>query len=108
MSEHISEETIAKVKAENPGRELHLFGNEFGQAIFRSPTRSEYERMLEERHNEELRVVAPRNLVMSCAIYPKDAELLALLDRYPGLINVFAGELASIAGAKSVSIRKKL
>lgn len=104
----IPEDVIAKVRADNPGVELHLLGNEFGQAIFRVPPKATFERYLTEMMETETRVQAFRTIVNDSLVYPDKEGMAALLKERPGLLTTFAGELSEIAGVKRASISRKL
>ena len=104
----ISEDVIAEVRAANPGVELHLLGNEYGQAIFRVPPAAVHDRFIEQASDPTTRVQAIRALVFGSLVYPTKEQFQELVRARPGLVAVFGGELVEIAGTKRVSVNRKL
>src|SRR5688500_12641686 len=100
------DETVEALKQQHG--EVHLIGNEHGQAIFRLPNAREYQRLIDEVGNQQLKGAATKTLVMACVVWPAMAAFKDLVERKPGLVQVFGGELVELAGAKAATTVKKL
>jgi len=104
----IPQSTIDEVKAANPGVELHLLGNRFGQAIFRVPTAREYQLFVDQQQNPTTKGTAMKQLVVSCVVHPKREEFAALIASRPGLVATFGSDMLTIAGVTENEVQKKL
>lgn len=51
---------------------------------------------------------APESLLLDCIVHPERAEVSAMLSRMPGLVEVFAAELATLGGATQTVEKKAL
>jgi hypothetical protein len=107
----ITEEQLAKTKAEHPGVELHLLSNPDtdDQIICKGPNEGEWKRFKEKSGTtvpEQL--AAARTLVVSCLVYPSKEDFVALVQQRPGLPETFAGELTEIAGISRKATHRKL
>lgn len=105
-TETITDETLQKLKAEH-GSVLHL-GNEFGEAVFRVPSDTEWQRFQDELADQETRGAAMKPLVIACCVYPEPPRFLDMIKRRPGLVATFGGEIVDFAGVKKVTVRKIL
>jgi len=110
--EKIDDKTIATVKAANPGTELHHIAHDTlpDEILARPPTGMEWRmfRAMQAEEDVQQKVAAARMLVDSCTIYPGKAELAAMLEAHPGLIETFAGEITEAAGLSRKARRKKV
>lgn len=116
MSDEIPSSEIARVKNEFADREAvnvsisdgsneHLF-------LMTSPKREEwkkYRREVTESGNDIEKIEAAIERAALAQIrYPSRDDVKALFDRRPGIIQLFADELAKLAGAQSEVVSKKL
>jgi hypothetical protein len=102
----IPPEVISKLKAEHGG--LRLLGNDDGCAIFRCPTTQEWQRFLDQMAEPETKAAAVKQLVIDCCVYPPEAQFFALIERKPGIVNAFGGDVIEFAGMKRLQTRKDL
>lgn len=75
-------------------------------AIVRRPGRAEFARFTKEGLTDPLR--AMHHLFFDCLVHPAAPEMRPMFDRYPGLINAFAGRLLAMAKANLEVLEKKL
>jgi hypothetical protein len=102
---------IAKVKAANPGIEIELVEHPSlpHDFIVRGPSRGVWNIYRAKISSEGEKVTADDVLFQACVLWPeRGEEREALLDQYPGLVNVVAGEIIEIGGASRQATHRKL
>jgi hypothetical protein len=103
-STKLTDEVFAELKAKH-GDVIGLETDD-GAAVFRAPTRQEWERFLKEQASEDTKAAAHRPLIMGCRVWPEKDAFDALVARKPGILLSFGGELIEFAGLKRVQVRK--
>lgn len=105
----ISEETIKKVKLDNPGVELELLCHDKldVQALAKVPPRGIYTIFLQ-MHTDGRSIEANEMLCQAAIVYPDKAGLQEMLDEHPALVGVWTGEIREMAGATGGAYRKKV
>jgi|SRR6185312_5935535 len=83
---------------------------DFVVAVARLPTTAEWLMVKAKQMDVDAnnRASANRLIVNTCVIYPKGPELTATLKRYPAIVDVWAGEIAEMAGAIKGTVREKV
>lgn len=107
----ITEEQLAKVKAEHPGEDLHLLSNPDtdDQIICKGPPSGEWKRFKEKAGATVAeKLAAAHMLVVACLVYPSKEDFAALVQQRPALPETFAGELGEIAGISQRATHRKL
>lgn len=105
----LADDLVAKIKAENPNVELHLLATPQGETVVcKAPSRAEYKRFRAMIIDPGQRPNALETLLVACVVWPTRNEVHALLDRRPGLAEVFGDKLAGIAGVGEDLVEKKL
>lgn len=106
----ITDEQLKKLKADNPGESLHLLSNPDtdDHIVCKGPSEGEWKRFRATGPTALERIVAYRNLVTACLVYPSREEFSALLAERPALAETFAGELSEIAGVSRTATHRKL
>jgi hypothetical protein len=104
----ISDETIAKLKAANPGAELVLLQAAGEEAVFRTPPYAEWKRFKSLYLDPAQRPMALETLVFGCLVHPAATDMREVLNRRPALAEVFGERLASAAGMGAEAVEKKL
>lgn len=106
----MTNDTIEKVKAANPGADLRVIANqELGiEVIVRAPNKAEFRRFRTMYGDPAQRAIASEAFLLGCIAEPTAEEFRATLDRYPALAESFAGELCEIAGAIGTVTNRKL
>ena len=102
---------IARVKAANPGIELHLVEhpNLPHDFIVRGPSRGVWNIYRAKASNEAEKVTADDALFSACVLWPeRGEEREALIETYPAIVNVVAGEIVEIGGASKHASHRKL
>ena len=102
----------AKAAAGVPDGELMVIETEIAVApvaAFRVPSRAAWKRYRAEASSQDpsVKSAAFGPLVFSSCVYPSGAELEAMIERRPGLLETFGGDLIDHAGAnhaKKVSL----
>ena len=94
-----------KIKSDNPGIEVYVLESESAQIAVRIPTDAEWGSFLDEREKTGARSL--RNLVRTCLVAPSDSDFRALLNKKPGLSNVFGNQLLELAGLNETASVKK-
>ena len=94
----------AKAAAGVPDGELMIIQTEIPATpvgAFRVPSRAVWKRYRAEASSADpsVKSAAFGPLVFASCVYPSEAELEAMLDRRPGLLETFGGELIDHAGA---------
>jgi hypothetical protein len=79
-------------------------------AAFRVPTRAVWKRYRAEASSPDpsVKAAAFGPLVYASCVYPPQTELDAAIERYPGLLETFGGELIDHAGANHAKKVSKL
>lgn len=105
----ITEDQLDKIKAANPGKELHVLDArpEHDEEIVVAPPTSGMFTIWQQKIAEK-DVGASRVLVESCCVFPPLPDLRAMLDRKPGLALTWSAELQVIAGIARGDHRRKL
>lgn len=106
----ITEEQVSRLKAENPGLELHVVSSPDtgAEVVVRRPSEPEWRRFRSMVGDDDQRPGALRQLAISSAIYPKGDDFMALLADYPGLAETIGGKLVKIAGVDGAATSRKL
>lgn len=99
---------IEEVRQKHPGAELHLVRIAGEELVVRAPTAAAWERFTAKRGDPSTRFVACKQLIIDCAALPTGADLVAMLDRRPGLVDSISSKLAEIAGATQEAEAEKL
>lgn len=105
----ITDEQKAATKVANPTAELHLVSHPDGaEIIVRPPTEPEWRifRSLQER--AETKPDAAPMLTNTCTVFPAKDDLKAMLAKHPAYVEVFAGEIAEVAGYQRGAAHTKL
>jgi hypothetical protein len=104
----LGKEQLAKVRADNPGLELHhiVAGDE--EIVVKSPPRAEWKRFRAMYLDPAQRPLALETLLFGCLVHPDAAGLNAILERRPAFAEVFGEKLASAAGLGTEAVEKKL
>jgi hypothetical protein len=105
----LTTETKAELEAKH-GKVLVLevdIEEETYTAAFRGANPAEWQRFLDETHDKERVSRATRALVVSCAVWPPEAEFGAMLKEKPGLVQSFGNELTDFCGSRRATVRKK-
>lgn len=104
-------EIITKVKAANPGTDVHLVEhpNLPHDFIVKGPGRQVWNLYRQQVSNETTKVHADELVFESCVLWPeKGADRDALLEKYPAMLNVVSGEIIEIGGAAKGAVHRKL
>lgn len=106
----ITDEQIAKLKADNPGAELHLLTNDETEAevVVKTPSEPEWRRFRSMSSDDSQRAMALRSLVLACVVRPPMEEFAEMLERKPGLAETFGSKLVDIAGVSMATTVRKL
>ena len=89
---------IEELKAAH-GSGLHLIEHDGVEVVAKRPGGPQYRRWKQLTLDEKRRIDAGATLVRDCVVHPAAAELQALIDERPGLVDTFAGKLVELAGA---------
>jgi hypothetical protein len=102
-------DVIAKLKSQFPSTELRQYRSEEGDAIVcKCPSRGDYKRFRAMIVDPNQRANALETLMRSCVVYPDAQGVAVLLERRPGLAEVFGDKLSGWAGAGQEVTEKKL
>lgn len=102
-------DVIAQVKERHPSLELRMYIGEDGDAVIcKAPNRGEYKRFRQMVVDPDKRAMALETLLFGCCVHPSTAELSSLLEKRPGLAEVFGDKLSGWAGAGQEVTEKKL
>ena len=104
----ITEEQFKSVELANPTAEIEILQHDKlpDEVIARVPTPALwniYRNLQAEQKMQEARAA----LVYGCVVFPERAELQKQLDAHPALVEVWAGEIAEMAGYSAGARRKK-
>lgn len=104
----ITKEDFDRLQLAHPGVPLEVVCHPTlpDQIIARPPTVDQwtiYKNQLAEKKYQE----AYRSLISFCALFPPPADITASLDIRPALAEVWAGEIAEMAGWSMGAYRKK-
>ena len=97
---------VAKLKAEHPGAELTQLASKGNIIVVKSPSDGAWGAFLDAK--EKVATRAYKQLLFDCLVWPSADELTSLLDRKPGLANVFGPKLMELAGVEEEATAKKL
>jgi hypothetical protein len=106
----ISQETIDKVKADNPGVELEQLshpGLPDELIVARPPTRGVYTIFLQ-KHEDGKGIEGNEMLCDACIVYPDKPALQKLFNAKPALPHLFATQIRGMAGSLVEITRKKI
>jgi hypothetical protein len=106
----LTEEQLERIKAENPGVELHLVSSpETGvDVVVRKPKEDEWRRFRAMQADDEQRSGALRLLAIHSSVFPKGAEFMAMLAEFPGMAETVGAKLIKIAGVDGTATSRKL
>lgn len=106
----ISNEVIAKLKAANPGVELHLLATEDGAAaiVCKKPGRAEFKRFWDMQNDPKQRSRCLEALLLGNLVHPGADEAARLFEEWPALLEKFADQLLATTGAEQRVVTKKL
>jgi hypothetical protein len=107
----VTDEDIARLKAANPGVELHLLSApEFGvEVVVKSPPPAEWERYRFEQHDKPGQKYALlKQLVTLHTVHPPAQDLAILMARYPALVESLGAQIGEAIGLGTVVTRRKL
>lgn len=106
----LTDEQLDRIKAENPGIELHLVSSpETGvEVVVRKPKEDEWRRFRAMQADDEQRPGALRLLAIHSAVFPKGGDFMALLAEHPGLAETVGAKLVKIAGVDGTATSRKL
>ncbi len=105
-----SPDVIAKLKAQNPGVELHQIEVEDGEqvVICKMPSRAEYKRFVHMLSDRAQQSRALETLLLANLVYPEADAMLRMIEERPALAEKFGDHLADLAGAAYRIVSKKL
>lgn len=103
----ITNETIAKLKAEH-GDDLHLLEGAGHEIVVRVPSRAEWKRFRAQQADAAKNVDARETLLRGCIVHPAAADVAAIFEKRPGLVDTFGVELQTIAGVTAEATSRKL
>jgi hypothetical protein len=103
-----SPEVYARVRKEHPSAELREFAAADGAVICKAPTRGDYKRFRTMYLDPVQRPMALEQLLAASLVHPDREEFSQLLERRPGLTEVFGEKLATWAGLGQEATEKKL
>ncbi len=107
----VTEEIISKVKAANPGIEVHLVEHPDLEHDFivKGPGKQVWNIYRAQVSEAATKVQADDVLFSSCVLWPeKGPERDAIVERYPGIVQVVTGEIIEIGGASKAATHRKL
>lgn len=107
----ISEEQLAKLKAENPGADLSLLEcSEFSvSCVVRTPDAREWERYRAEQADKPTqKFQLMRQLLLNHIALPSAADFGPVLTKWPALVEMFCAQVAETAGLGAVVTRRKI
>jgi len=102
---------IAKTKADNPGVAVYLvehptLPHEF---LVKGPGSQLWDMYRAKVSSEDEKIHADAMLFAGCVLWPpKSPERDELVELYPGLVNVVAGEVVEIGGASKLAKHRKV
>lgn len=104
----ITKEDFDRIQLANPGVPIEVLCHPTlpDQIIARPPNVDQwaiYKNLLAEKKYQE----AYRTLIGFCSLFPSPGEVTVSLDARPALAEVWAGELAELAGFSTLAYRKK-
>lgn len=102
---------LDRLRGGNPDVELHRLHarpNLPDEIIVRPPTAAEWRLYKSIGFDQTKRPDAAVFLVKTCAVSPDAAAVTAILNRHPGLADIWSNELAEIAGVLEGTHREKL
>ncbi len=107
-----SPDDIAKAKAANPGVEIHITshplpGGEVQEFLVKAPSRGTWDIFRAQQADPVEKMRCEQTLFDACVLWPEDAERLRIIERYPALPAMSAGELGEIAGASRGGSHRK-
>ena len=103
----VLEEILDRLRAEH-GDDLHLFEAAGVAVVVRPPLKAEYRRFRAKSSEERTRPDALEELARGCVLHPGRAEFEKILERKPGLADVFGAKLLELAGIVGEADAKKL
>jgi hypothetical protein len=107
-----NESEIEKLKAANPGIELHQVSAGTGDrevaVIVKTPDRQRWMRFKAQLQDQHRKAVAMEGLVVDCAVWPSRGEVEQLLEQRPGLVETIGSKVAELAGLEETVTAKKL
>lgn len=114
--EKITDEIVARVKAANPGTDLHQIEHDKlpEYAIIRAPSKGEWDIYVTTRDGDaetgtkSKPIDAMEMLVSTCVLFPLKDELERQISRAPALREAWVAEIVEIAGITRGTKRKKL
>jgi len=106
----LTEEQLERIKAENPGVELHVVSSPEAsvEIVVRKPKEDQWRVFRAMQADDEQRPGALRWLASYCAVFPKGADFAALLAERPGLAETVGAKLVKIAGVDGTATSRKL
>jgi hypothetical protein len=104
----ISEQQIAKAKAEHADTTLYLYTVGEDQVVMKTPPPAEWTRFRTMYMDAAQRPRAMHALVYGCLVCPSAAEFGQMLERRPALCEVFGEKLSTAAGLGAEVEEKKL
>jgi len=103
----MDETTIEKLKADNPGSDLHVIKIAGETVVIRPPSSGEFERFVSNMERES-RAKALGALLFSVRVYPSSEALQSILDKKAGLVFSIGNEVCKIAGLNQEAETSKL
>ena len=102
----IDPKVIEELKAKHG--EIYRLEHLGHEVVVRLPSSPEWLRFKEMQADEGRRSKAPAQLVRDTCVFPDAQSLEVMLNKYPGLADTFAGEVAEVAGLSKKAQREKL
>jgi hypothetical protein len=104
------EKEIEDLKAKHAGVTLHLLRSDRHdvEIIVRAPSEPEWTRFRAMQENDGQAPMANKTLVVSCLVAPSAEETRAIFAELPGIPEVFANQIAKIAGIDRAATSRKL
>jgi hypothetical protein len=84
---------------EKHGNDLHLLAHDGVEVVAKRPGKNEYRKFRRETMDEKRKENAAEGFVRSCVVSPGGAEVTAIFDQRPGLVDTLASALVDLAGA---------
>lgn len=103
--DRIPEEKLAELRAKHS--DVVVVDTKFGDCVFRSPNRSEYERWQSILFKESSRSKASVVLCTMTLVYPDAATFNAYADKAPGIFTTCASPILELAGVDGEAEVKK-
>lgn len=91
----ITKEQVAEARAKYPEAKHYVVGKD--EVVVRPPNRSEWRRFKRALTDDSKKADAAEQLLSDCCVLPSKDELAAMLERRPGLAEIFGGKVMLLA-----------